>query len=487
MPKWIVESHRRLTPGRTCSEVQWRRYALLTVGLAMLAIAANANPAEGASDAKGPDNSGQTELARIAERFEPVQESTRPMLLEGRIDDAVRTLEGAAPEAKRSGWEDFYLGNVLYSLEPKRSLELHERAFAKLPDSPDAALELALQRHRAGRCAEALPLYRKVLLARPGEEAIQALVAECLLLAGDLQGAVSAWEAAKHSSHHTGIDFMIFAVHGELSPWRRRADLLASARAGDRGAAVRLIGLDLRFDSDWWNAGKQNDALEHDRAEVARILGEDSREWRELEAAMALGETRTVEEARDVLTKAGLLLAPDGALPVRDELMLQIVPTILSLELESGESLLARFGKELEARAFAEPGSPEAADVFLGLQPETNAEATALLERRAWEKFRLPRFAAAHLGILVSLERLRFDSEPLQSARKEFPRDPHIAGLAFELGERDKAPTAEKQSALVAAILAEYTQLTGLYGPRDSYRLKAYFGALREMLATATP
>lgn len=450
---------------------------------AMLVLSVTSGGAQ--SEATG--ESSPSELSKAGERFRAVLESTQPLLLDGRIDAAVEAIEKAVPEASRTPWEDLFLANVLYDLEPKRSLALHERAYARLPDSPDAALELGLEQHRAGKCAEAVPLYRAVLLARPDEAPLQALIAECLVAAGDLPGAVAAWEAAGHASHHTGIDFMIFAVHGELSPWRRRADLLASARAGDRGAAVRLIALDLRFDQDWWNAERQDDALAHDKAELARLLGDESREWKEIQAGIELADVRTAEEARGILKKAGLLLSPDGNLPLRDELTLQIVPTILGLELESGEALLARFGKEFEARAFAEPGSPAAADLLLGLQPEANAEAAAQLERRAWEKFHQPRFAAAHLALLQNLQRLRFDAEALQAARREFPRDANIAGMAYEVAQRDKAPAAEVQGALVAAILAEFTKLTGAYGQSDSYRLKGYFAELRDRVAASRP
>lgn len=429
--------------------------------------------------------SAETERAALAVRFRPVLEKTHAMILDGRVDEAAKVLEDAAPEAHRTPWEDLYLGDVLYSLSPQRSAALHERAYAALPDVPEVALETALERHRAGKCAEALPLYRAVLRARPAEQPLNALVAECLLRAGDAKGAAEAWEAAGHASHHTGIDFTIFAVHGEASPWRRRADLLASAREGDRAAIVKALTLDLRFDQDWWNVDIQADALARDRAEFMQLLGEKSSEWSEIDAWLRLAEAAGAEQGRAALEAAKLLLAPAGTLPKRDEVTLEIVARALSLRLADGADLLARFGKQLQARAFAEPGNAAAADTLLGLMAETNSAEAANLERQAWEKFHQPRFAGAHLALLEQADSLRTNSEALQAARREFPLDARIAGTAFACAQRERKQGAELLPYLEAAILAEYAHPSGMYAANDSYRLKAYFGLLAGIVGTS--
>jgi tetratricopeptide (TPR) repeat protein len=147
------------------------------------------------------------------------------------------------------------VGDALYKSDHSASYKLHKEAYEAEPKEREAILEWAMERHRAEEYAEAIPLYQEYLKQQPDDARMSALLADCFIRVGKLNEAVAAWEAAKHPNNHTGIDFTIYEIYGDLSPATRRGELIKQIRAGKLDLIEKLVDLDLHFDQDWWNGG----------------------------------------------------------------------------------------------------------------------------------------------------------------------------------------------------------------------------------------
>jgi len=439
------------------------------VGLAafMSAESIHAEPAPSRADAE--------------RRYSRVVESLPGHLLAGTLADWVEEAVGQVPVADRGGWDNLYLGDLLFDYRPDLSRPLHEEAVQRLPNEGIAWLEVALERHRAGDCVRALEAYAACLRLLPSEERVGALVAECRLATGDFKGAVDAWRGARHASNHTGIDFILQAVFGKPSPWRRRQDLLSALRSDDHAVVPSLIALDRNFDFDPWNSRRNDEALAADLVEVKNRLGESSREWIEIGFWLRTAEAAEAGDLGKIYREAGWFLGPEGKLPFHPTIALHVVGHALGLGVLDAPTLLGRYGAQLEAAAFGEKPNEEWADLWLGLQADAESTVAAEAELRAWRQFGKPRFAAAHLTLLGQSRPLRLDAE-LGEAVRQFPFDAHIAGLALQVAREQGKKGTSLLPWIAGAIRAESRELLGQYGMPDSYRLKGFYALLEEAL-----
>src|SRR5207253_341654 len=55
------------------------------------------------------------------------------------------------------------VADALYSTDPSTSYKLHKKVFEAVPGEYQAILEWAMELHRAGEYAAAIPLYQKIL------------------------------------------------------------------------------------------------------------------------------------------------------------------------------------------------------------------------------------------------------------------------------------------------------------------------------------
>src|SRR5262245_36003308 len=113
--------------------------------------------------------------------LKPALQKAEALASEGRGGEINQAVLDAVPEAKRQPVHDFALGNLLYRTRPDISRALHRKAAEAVPESAMAQLEYAMEEQRAGNCAAAAPIYRKVLAAYPKREYLHSLYADCLV------------------------------------------------------------------------------------------------------------------------------------------------------------------------------------------------------------------------------------------------------------------------------------------------------------------
>jgi len=431
----------------------------------------------GGQSALAQEQSFQIELSQKADRYD--SELTRtPDLAHSDIDQAKKVLMDLLDKDKSPALE-LAVANVLFNLDRATSYALHKKVFEAKPSEPDVILEWAMERHRKGEYAEAAPLYQQYLTTVTDEPQLNALLADCLVQLGKLPEAVAAWDAAGHATNHELIDLAIGDIYGDVSPVRRRADLLARVKNKEVGAAEKLIYLDLNMDQDWWNSDIDDDALSRDLPVVDAALGPDSKRakaihcWVEIE----LQDTVASGPVLKALEDAGLIIE-NNPLPESSLVAAGLIDAVVESKLQTKDQLFERFDKELTDRTKAKDGDVDALKILCMLSTD-NRERLENLNRFGWEHYGDAQFAAALLTLLNSDKKLEHDNADLKKALAQFPENGVIQNLSIIT--TDESEVTHDQ--LVAAIKAEYHHLSpGLDGQPDSYTLNAHFKLLKQKL-----
>jgi thioredoxin-like negative regulator of GroEL len=225
--------------------------ALVCVGCQMPSPSAAQSTATGAARAASAlpeiqaDSPLFAELRGVSPEFDALADEQKALFLLGKTEEAESALLAKMRASGDRPVHRLVVANMLYSIAPATSRRLHAEVYAMRPADPSAAIEHALEEHRAGEFGRAADVYSALAKADKLSNAYVALYADCLLHLGRQKEAVAAWEKADHPRHHVAIEEALHAVYGALSPWRRRADLLKRFNQGDDSAADAIVKLDL--------------------------------------------------------------------------------------------------------------------------------------------------------------------------------------------------------------------------------------------------
>jgi hypothetical protein len=407
----------------------------------------------------------------------PALQKAQALASEGRVGESNQAVMDVVPEAKRRPAHDFALGNVLYRTRPDISRVLHRKAAEAVPESAIAQLEFGMEEQRAGNCADAAPAYMKVLAAHPQREYLHALLADCLVQLGQYKLAAEHWLKARHDRYHIAIEKQIHEIYGKTAPGQRRGEMLEQFRRGQTELAEAIVWQDLDFDQDWWNSRTDQVFLAADLADIGQALGVESRRFRELKlwADAATGKRKL----GDGLSELNLLQPPSGAFPVSSFAAYHLIRMAISEGLTDTAFLLRTYEAELRRRALADGANdPKAMEVLGFLIYDQRRDQLADIDLAGWKRYQMAPYAASYLISLSKAGQLSLTTPELADAVKEFPRNVLVQELA--LLEARKAGKSGKELApyIARVITAEYAQLTGLLGPRDSYKLKQLFAEL---------
>ncbi|HEX5011497.1 MAG TPA: hypothetical protein VFY71_13965 [Planctomycetota bacterium] len=418
----------------------------------------------------------QQQVQDLSSVYDPIMQTNVALLDEGKVSESTQQLLDAVPESQRTAAHDFLLGNLLFDMEPALSLKLHERALEADPDNVMIAEEWALDLHRAGRWAEAEATYAK-LLAHPAFQAsaLHALQAETLLQLGRPADAVAEWKQLDVKRQHTDIEETLGWVHGPVSPWMRRADLLAGVASKQPDAARDLILLDLHFDRNWWNEKRRDDYLAADLARVDDAFGPTAPRVRELHALVLLEQTMpadpmeramggkpdadVVAKARDAVA-ALKLIGPDARDAADAAVGDRIFAAMVLAGIQSWSQIVADHQDRLQARVRS-LHDPAALRTLSGLLEAARSEELAELDRFGWEKYGDASCAASLLA--ASLRDGKPDEALLGTALAKHPDDPRLLRLAVQFDEHaGRLPLAERLSTLILASAKDVPDARGL-------------------------
>jgi tetratricopeptide (TPR) repeat protein len=419
------------------------------------------------------------EVNAVAAAHPPDFERISSLAMSGEVEAANEQLVGLT-QKDTSPALAFIAANMLYKMDPQASYDLHKKVYEAKPDERITALEWAMERHRKGEYAEAIPLYEKFLASKSATQ-YNALLAECLLRQGKLKEAVATWEAAGHPHQHTGIDFAICEIHGELSPLRRRSDLIQRVKKGEQQAASKLIDQDLHMDQDWWNSQISKDGLTQDLPLVEKLLGKETAKFKEIQCWVDIAslEEPQAETVKQVLKTANLIVE-GGNLPESSLVAGRLIGIVLEQKIETREQMFGRYEKELTARAKSKEGDVEALNILSGLSIEKKTLARlAEYDRYGWERYGEFRFAGSLLAGLSLQGSLNSDGPDLKKALEQFPESGAVHAVELRCADKDHVT----KEMLVSAIESEYHHLSpGMGAYPDSYTLKGYFFMLKQKL-----
>jgi hypothetical protein len=435
----------------------------------------------GAAASQGDPIVEQYRAEDIDGLLKPALQKAEALALEGRVGESNQAVLDAIPEAKRQPVHNFALGNLLYRTRPDISRALHRKAAEAVPESAMAQLEYAMEEQRAGNCAEAASAYRKVLAAHPQREYLHALYADCLVQLGQYKLAVEHWLKARHDRHHISIEKQIHEIYGKTAPGQRRGEMLEQFRRGQTELAEAIIWQDLDFDQDWWNSRTDQVFLDRDLTEIGTALGVQSQRFRELKvwAEAATGKRKLGEGLKEL----NVLQPPSGAFPVSSFAAYHLIRMALSESLTNTAFLLNTYEAELRRRALADGANDLKAMEILGfLISDQRRDQLAEIDLAGWKRYQLAPYAASYLIGLSKAGRLSLMTPELADAVKDFPRHAHVQWLALQEARKAGKSGEELAPYIARVITAEYTQLTGLLGPRDSYKLKQLFAELAREL-----
>jgi hypothetical protein len=294
---------------------------------------------------------------------------------------------------------------------------------------------------------------------------------------GEYKVAVEHWLKARHDKYHVSIEKQIHEIYGKTAPGQRRGEMLEQFRRGQTELAEAIIWQDLDFDQDWWNSRTDQVFLARDLKEIGKALGVESRRFRELQL-WADAETghRKLGEG---LGELNLLQPPSGAFPESSFAAYHLIRMALSEGLTDTAFLLKAYEAELRRRALADGANdPKAMEILGFLIYDRRREQLAEIDLAGWKRYQLAAFAASYLIELGKAGKLSLTTPELAAAVREFPGNVLVQELA--LREARKAGKSGKELApyIARAITAEYRQLSGLHGGRDSYKLKRLFAEL---------
>ncbi len=358
------------------------------------------------------------EIHRAESRHAAVLDELDDLALAGELEQSIEKLIAVA-DADPTAGTLLVVANQLYRAAPDRSFDLHRRAYALAPGEELTNLEMALQWHRRGQHAQAIPHYQQYQRVAPLDHAPCALLAGCLVETGQLDSAVDAWRIAYVEQTWPRIEELIAALTLQPDRTRERYELLQKTKGDDSAAAVSLGLLDMKGSPIIESTTYRFPLFDRDRALIAATLGEQSASFEQLLAletclitlkdprvniATVIGETGYIVD--------GLPLPDDSRLAAR---LMGILPTH---KLEVRSDLLRWHAAELERRAFSEAGDSEALNLLAHLVGLEDRPRLAELDRYGWDRYQEARYA---VGYLNAAEDLGPDHADVQRALREFP------------------------------------------------------------------
>jgi len=434
-----------------------------------------------ATNSPAADQPSKAELQAATAAVQKIQESSGEALVAGRLDESIAMMLEAFPNASRSGVEAFILGNVLYAIDPKTSYALHKEAFEKLPDYPNAALEWAMEQHRAAEYPGALAAYDLYSKSAPNFAPVHGLAADCLIRLGRVPEACARWRKSEEATSGTIATFesLVCDIYQDRAFHRNRVKLRGQIEMGDSGAAARLIRQDGVFEHDWWNIEPHIPYLKEDVLLLKKLPGGLARDALECAGELLLAGDHEREAVSATLKKYGFLIDPKQTLPPDGDSLSVMLGAAIPANVLSVEGARKMFGPILIKRAEMSHDA-ELHNVLAVLYSKTPE--MERIEKHAWEATGDVRFAAGYLLELAANKKLAVSNPDLVAAMKQFPENSTIIGLAIEFS------TAPDQDLLVRAIKSEYRKFSpsGLYPSGVNLRprataLRRYFAQLAKM------
>jgi hypothetical protein len=375
-------------------------------------------------------------------------------------------------------YKKFIAGNIVYTISKPWSYRLHKQAYNSNPGELAFLFEYAMELHRNGEYAQAIPLYEKYRINSPDDYRACVWLADCYLNTGNARKSVENWNLASHQKNHSGIDFAIHSIYGDTTVARRRSDLREAAKGGNQQSLNSLIFMDLNWQSDWWNAAINEKLLQPDLALAEQVLGKDSREFNVLQTYVNVKKqadgAKSSQSIKSLLTKSSLLVGTEP-LPHDGQMTSDLIRIALINHVVNEKELYEQRGEELLQLAHKLKDA-EFLNTYAHLQSTVEGKVNPEIDKLGWKEFKDERFALSYF--VGNADKNRYDDPELQQALIDFPNSSKLYWIKTSSAKAENKPL---QPHWIELIRREFKTL-GSDPNHYSYRLKSYFVYLQNEL-----
>jgi len=169
------------------------------------------------------------EIERHARAYDAIarEDAVEGLLTAGDLDSFHGRLIGSVPDADKSFYNYFVLGNLLFKEARQQSFELMLKAESLEPENPFVIYERGIHEHRQGNCVAAIDYYRRFHELYPefSNPVSWAYRTHRALRTGHLVEAMSAWQQADFGRQHTAIEKGMHTIFSESRPHSDRQSL----------------------------------------------------------------------------------------------------------------------------------------------------------------------------------------------------------------------------------------------------------------------
>lgn len=447
-------------------------------------------PAAGAGQARTTEDEGHLHAQAEAEMAaaQPIKAKFAAGLYTGALREGVADMIAYAEQGGAA--RRFVVGNMLWSVAPAASEQLHRNADELLPDQPEIVYELALHYTRNDDCVRALPLWKRIHRAAGLPAKATYIAAYCYLATGDERGAYDLVTQSKVQDSHTAAERLSYEVFGGPEYAELHDADYRKAAAGDRVAMDRALGRAFDWRTDWWNHAPNAHAYDALRALMARQSSPQQRQRAEWECLwpQLTGATRDLTFAD--LKRCGVLVEGQPY-PVSSALGLIVIGR-LSDEAANGLNLSefhARHAATLRERAFSAAGDLEALRVLAYMQQALRDEdGLRQSDELGWKRYRDETFARSRIERAHPARGERPDVaylSLLRDAMRDFPQVPRFILIDAVYRHPDGELPVADLSRLLRAETRSLLLSTGNGSARSSSQLQVMYKRLGRALGVA--
>ncbi|WP_144395074.1 tetratricopeptide repeat protein [Pleionea sediminis] len=392
------------------------------------------------------------------------------LFTEGRVSESNKRLKALIPDSKKTIYDYFILGNMLFQSDFDASYKLMLEAEKKEPENPYVMFERGIHEHRLGNYSLALAYYEKFRESNIFNDnpIVSAYMTHAYLLTDQAEKAFSSWEEADFGRNHTSIEKAMYPIFSDQNQEKRRELLISEIKAGEKLKLCDLYQLDSEWEIDWWNYRPKKEYLKYDVDLASEILENDSLNEKYFSLCSSnenIDDQAYVERLREIG-----LFKKNARLPESSTLIYEVLKKLISSKSMKPAEFLERYEGQLVKFTKRHPADRKYFDVLAFLYANVgDQEKLKEIDRYGWKELKIEKYA---LSFLAGIEPQSAEFKTfLLEALKDFPLNASLNQYRLAIEVKNK------EEALLKFVASQFANVKNNWsGP---YRLNDYMASLR--------
>ena len=401
------------------------------------------------------------------------RQETKSLSAQGKVSESIRFLKNLVPDNKKTFYDYFILGNMLFVSDREASYQYMIQAENMEPDNPYMFFERGIHEHRNGNYNIAVKYYEKFHKSRLGEnnKILSAYLTHVYLMTGKIGKAFKSWGNAKFGRNHTSIEKGMYIIFSNSNQELVRENLISTINAGNTSKLCDLYELDSNWEIDWWNYTPKQNYLAFDLLLAKKTLENGSQDEQYFEFCRSDKELSNKEYLKR-LTELGVL---DGKkqLPESAALIYSILKRLISSKLITPLEFLDKFEYQIKQYSERNPNDKKYYDILAFLYANTdNQEKLKYIDEYGWKILKLEKYASSYVAGIDPNSKLFRTS--LDKALSDFPLSITLNKLNLSI------QTDKKRDAYIRFVASQFANVKNNWAGR--YRLNDYMTSLSHEL-----